>query len=119
MAKIQPLRLLIVTRSKRTLAERAGSWGKPGIQIHSALSADGTSARGRWKLLVRDKGREEISEEPEENQTANAVSGKNPGAAAGKVSAARRLRQRLLGTPRDVRSAIFHSPQHPHGTIAP
>jgi len=66
---------------------------------------------------VSDKVREEISEEPEENQTANAVGGKNPGAAAGKVSAARRLRKRLLGRRRDVRSPIFHATKPPYGRI--
>ncbi len=54
-----------------------------------------TFARERWKLLVSDEFREEVSEKPEKNQPGNAVRSENPGATAFKVSAGRRLRKRL------------------------
>ena len=113
LAKQQPLRMLIVTRSNGRLDEAGARSMKTNFKHTSPRSADAHARSSQPDpRLASDEVRKKISENCEYSQPRNAVSGENPGAAAFPLPRERRLANRLLRNRllrNRITSPIFHT----------
>ena len=116
-------RLLTVDNDMRAV-DQAGAPESEEVDLQRSATYTTRSFRRRARplvtarhFLVSDEVREEICQNAEKSQPRDTVGGKNPGAAAGKVFAGRRLRERLLRSRRgNNRGPIFHA-KPPNGRI--